>query len=233
MPHYILIIDDDAELCRLLKKCLDNGDTRTDICHTGAEGLRLMAEQEYHLVVLDVMLPEASGFEILTEIRKVSRVPVLMLTAKADEASKVYGLRAGADDYLSKPFGLGEFTARVEALVRRYTALNQPAKPETLELSFKGGLSIDPLTRAVALNGAPVSLTPKEFDLLYYLAANKGSVFTKKQLYLQVWHDHYAYDDGNIMAYTSKIRKKLESMSEEFNYIETIWGVGYRFNPEV
>nr|WP_268795348.1 response regulator transcription factor [Paenibacillus sp. Root52] len=233
-PNRALIIDDDVELCKLLKRCMDSDNRmQVDYCHNGSEGLSLLAEQDYQLVVLDVMLPEMDGFEILTAIRRVNTVPVLMLTAKVEEGSKVYGLRLGADDYLSKPFSINEFLARVDALVRRYTALNYAIKPESLQLTYKGGLIIDMLSRTVTVHEKAITLTPKEFDLLYYLAANKGKVFTKKQLYIQVWHDQFAFDDGNIMAYTSKIRKKLEAANNEINYIETIWGVGYRFNPEV
>lgn len=232
--NQILIIDDDVKLCQLLKRCMDNNEqTQVDYCHNGSEGLILLNEKDYQLVVLDVMLPEIDGFEILTAIRRVSSVPVLMLTARLEESSKVYGLRLGADDYLSKPFSINEFLARVDALVRRYTALNYAIKPETMQLTFKGGLLIDMLGRSATIHGKAITLTPKEFDLLYYLAANKGKVFTKKQLYIQVWHDQSAFDDGNIMAYTSKIRKKLEAANKEINYIETIWGIGYRFNPEV
>lgn len=184
------------------------------------------------LVVLDVMMPGLDGFEVLRKIRETSAVPVLMLTARDDNIDKVYGLRLGADDYLTKPFDINEFSARVHSLVRRYTILNGSGEEILGRLSFKN-LEIDPDRRLVTVCGRGIELQAKEFDILYYLAKNKGRALTKKQIYEEVWQEEYLYDDSNIMAHISKIRRLIEPDSKKPTYIQTIKGVGYRFNAEV
>ncbi len=154
-----------------------------------------------------------------------------MLTAKNDESDKVLGLRIGADDYLTKPFGINELTARVNSLIRRFTTLNPSTGGETESIIFKE-MVIDKANRLVTINGNIIDLTGKEFDLLFFLAANKGRVFTKKQIYTQVWEEDYAFDDSNIMSFISKLRKKIEPDPEQPFYIQTVRGVGYRFNKE-
>lgn len=231
MPNRVLIIDDDTELCVLMKKCVAQEGMESDIAYTGRAGLSKIAEQNevYCLVILDVMLPGINGFQVLSEIRKSSTVPVLMLTAKGDEIDKVTGLRLGADDYLTKPFSINELMARMESLIRRYITFNQPAPLDIL--NFKN-MAIDKENRTVSVNRESVDLTGKEFDLLVFLASNKGRVFTKKQIYTQVWEDEYAFDDNNIMSFISKLRKKIEPDAEHPFYILTVHGVGYRFNKE-
>ena len=154
------------------------------------------------------MLPDIDGFQILQKIRDKSNIPVLMLTAKSSEEDKVFGLRLGADDYLTKPFGINELLARVNSLIRRYTTLN-PFTADIDSISLKD-MVIDKLNRTVTVKDIPVLLTGKEFDLLLFLASNKGRVFTKKQIYSQVWEEEYAFDDSNIMSFISKLRKKIE-----------------------
>ena len=154
-----------------------------------------------------------------------------MLTAKDDEEDKVFGLRLGADDYLTKPFGINELMARVNSLIRRYTTLNPVAGSEAATMLLKD-MVIDKVNRTVIVQNIPVELTGKEFDLLLVLASNKGRVFTKKQLYTQVWTEEYDFDDNNIMAFISKLRKKIEPNTEQPFYIQTVRGVGYRFNKE-
>lgn len=197
------------------------------------EGLRLAEEYKtsLSLVILDVMMPDLDGFQVLQKIREVSNVPVLMLTAKSDEEDKVSGLRLGADDYLTKPFSINELMARVNSLVRRYTTLNQTTEVCTGKITLQG-MTIDKNNRVVTVNGTMLELTGKEFDLLFFLATNKGRVFTKKQIYTQVWDDEYAFDDSNIMSFISKLRKKIEPDPEQPFYIQTVRGVGYRFNKE-
>ncbi|MBZ4665676.1 response regulator transcription factor [Mahella sp.] len=231
MPNRVLIIDDDTELCALMKKCVTQEGLEADIAYTGRTGLAKITEQndEYCLVILDVMLPGMNGFQALSEIRKSSTIPVLMLTAKGDEIDKVTGLRLGADDYLTKPFSINELMARVESLIRRYTTFNQATPMDIINLK---NMVIDKETRTVCINGELVDLTGKEFDLLAFLASNKGRVFTKKQIYTQVWKDEYAFDDNNIMSFISKLRKKIEPDAEHPFYILTVHGVGYRFNKE-
>ncbi|MDD3393224.1 MAG: response regulator transcription factor [Anaerotignum sp.] len=231
MQNRVLIIDDDAELCSLIKKCVIQEELEADIAYTGRAGLSKMMEQNniYCLVILDVMLPGIDGFQVLSEIREHSTVPVLMLTAKGSEIDKVTGLRLGADDYLTKPFSINELMARMESLIRRYTTFNQAVKTDVLTFQ---NLVIDKENRAVYVSGEQIDLTGKEFDLLLFFASNKGHVFTKKQIYTQVWENEYAFDDNNIMSFISKLRKKIEPDSEQPFYILTVHGVGYRFNKE-
>lgn len=231
MPKKVLIIDDDIELCALMKKCVTQEALEADVAYTGRDGLAKIVEQHdaYCLVILDVMLPGMNGFQVLSEIRKNSTIPVLMLTAKGDEIDKVTGLRLGADDYLTKPFSINELMARMASLIRRYTTFNQTTPPDILH--FKN-MVIDRENRTVGMNGQLIDLTSKEFDLLVFLASNQGRVFTKKQIYTQVWKDEYAFDGNNIMSFISKLRKKIEPEVEQPFYILTVHGVGYRFNKE-
>ena len=184
----VLLIDDDKELCTLMKKCVEQENLSAVVAHGGLEGLRLLEENKdtCSLIILDVMMPDMNGFQVLQEIRKKNNVPVLMLTAKSDEEDKVSGLRLGADDYLTKPFGINELMARVNSLIRRYTTLNPVAGSEAATMLLKD-MVIDKVNRTVTLQNLPVELTGKEFDLLVFLASNKGRVFTKKQIYTQVW----------------------------------------------
>ena len=227
----VLIIDDDKELCALMKKCVEQEKLSVITAYNGAEGLRLASENDCSLVILDVMLPDIDGFQVLRKIREVSIVPVLMLTAKNEESDKVLGLRIGADDYLTKPFSINELIARVNSLIRRFTTLNPSTGSETESIIFKE-MVIDKANRLVTINGNIIDLTGKEFDLLFFLATNKGRVFTKKQIYTQVWEEDYAFDDSNIMSFISKLRKKIEPNPELPFYIQTVRGVGYLFNKE-
>ena len=228
----VLIIDDDKELCALMKKCIEQEKLSAVTVYNGIEGVRLIDENKdsYSLIILDVMLPDIDGFQILQKIRDKSNIPVLMLTAKSSEEDKVFGLRLGADDYLTKPFGINELLARVNSLIRRYTTLN-PFTADIDSISLKD-MVIDKLNRTVTVKDIPVLLTGKEFDLLLFLASNKGREFTKKQIYSQVWEEEYAFDDSNIMSFISKLRKKIEPDPDHPFYILTVRGVGYRFNKE-
>lgn len=227
----VLIIDDDRELCALVQRALVAAGVDADCCHSGQSGLLHMEGRDYQLVILDVMMPGFDGFDTLEKIRARSCVPVLMLTAKGDGASKVRGLRAGADDYLPKPFDLEELSARVLALIRRYTCLNRGLGGGESPIRFSG-LSIDPDARVVQTAGGPIELPPKEFDLLLLLARNQGRVLTKQRIYEEVWGEPYAYDDSTIMAIVSRLRKKIEPDQSHPSYIRTVRGVGYRFSRE-
>lgn len=229
LKHKVLIIDDDRELLALIQKYLVMENYEVAFSSDGESGLEAALAGEYQLVILDVMLPNRNGFEVLTQLRKYSPVPVLMLTARDSEIDKVSGLRMGADDYLTKPFSMNELIARVQSLIRRYTLLGQPEREEKRKKLEFENLSINRDTREVAVDGRNVMLTAKEFDLLFFLAENAGRVFTKKQIYNQVWEDTYAYDDNNIMVHIRRLRKKIEKDSEAPVYVQTVWGVGYKF----
>ena len=231
----VLIIDDDKELCALMKKCIEQENLSAVTAYSGIEGLQIIKENQnnngFSLIILDVMMPYMDGFQVLKKIREVSNIPVLMLTAKSNEEDRVWGLQLGADDYLTKPFSIYELTARVHSLIRRYTTLNPAFSEETDCICLKD-MTIDRGNRSVTVRGALVELTGKEFDLLVFLASNKGRIFTKKQIYTQVWEDEYAFDDSNIMSFISKLRKKIEPNPEQPFYVLTVRGVGYRFNKE-
>ncbi|SHJ83733.1 DNA-binding response regulator, OmpR family, contains REC and winged-helix (wHTH) domain [Clostridium cavendishii DSM 21758] len=231
MNNKILVIDDDIDLCRLLKNNLETEGYMVTVCHDGESGTLEAVRNSYHMIVLDIMLPKKSGFDVLSDIRKTSHVPILMLTAKNSEVDKVSGLRMGADDYLTKPFSSYEFSARVASLLRRYTVFNSNSEYSEQAIDI-GNLHIDPSTHKVRLNGTGVDLTAKEFDLMYFLVKNRGKVFTKKQIYSAVWEDEYVFDDNNIMALIHRLRKKIGDDSETAQYIQTVWGIGYRFSGE-
>ena len=227
----ILVIDDDRELCTLIRRTVSQENIAADCCHSGRAGLEKLKENEYQLVILDVMMPGFDGFETLAQIRKESGVPVLMFTAKNDSSSKVRGLRNGADDYLTKPFVIEELLARIVSLIRRYTRFN-PNGSDAKTLSYDG-LMIDLDARSVTTESGTFELLPKEFDVLLHCAKNQGRILTKRQIYEEVWGEAYVYGDSNIMAVISRLRKKLEADPKNPKYIQTVKGVGYRFNKEV
>lgn len=227
----ILMIDDDRELCLLIKRSVLSENIEADVCSTGREGLQRLREKEYQLVILDVMMPGMDGFEALEGIRRESSLPVLMFTAKDDSISKVRGLRAGADDYLTKPFDMDELIARILSLIRRYTRFNGQegaARPLVFD-----GLKIDPENRSVTGANGVFELPPKEFDLLLYCAKNQGRILTKQQIYENVWGEEYLYDSSSLMAIISRLRKKIEADPSDPKYIQTIKGIGYRFSKGV
>ncbi|MCM1088259.1 MAG: response regulator transcription factor [Muribaculaceae bacterium] len=231
MKQKILIVDDDLDLCRLLRNNLEQEEYQVCTCHDGVTGLAEAQSLEYQLVVLDIMLPLKNGYEVLTKIREKSVVPILMLTAKDSEGDKVSGLRMGADDYLTKPFANSEFLARVSSLLRRYTVFNTADNSDkTVAI---GNLLIDKGGREVRKDNILIELTAKEFDLLLFLAKNPGQVFTKRQIYRAVWQEEYAFDDNNIMVHIRRLRKKIEDNPENPKYILTVWGVGYKFGGGV
>lgn len=229
MDNSVLIIDDDKDICALLRRFLEAEHFSAVCVHTGTEGLKEASRRSYQLIILDVMLPETDGFEVLKKLRETSNVPVLMLTAKDGDADKISGLRIGADDYITKPFNISELVARAQSLVRRYTVLNGEHN-RTLEY---GGINLDSASRTVYKDGQLLELTAKEFDLLFFLMLNRDKVFTKKQIYNAVWDDEYAYDDNNVTVHVRRLRKKIEDDPDEPKLIRTVWGVGYKFGGEI
>lgn len=227
----ILVIDDDRDLCRLLKDNLEREGYAVRVAHDGESGLQEFRCEDCELVVLDLMLPCKNGYEVLEEMRRQSVVPILLLTAKDSEGDKVSGLRMGADDYLTKPFSNSEFLARVSALLRRYTEFGKESGGRSLIRA--GSLEIDLLKHEVHKGQEQIFLTAKEFDLLVFLAESPGQVYTKRQIYQAVWGEAYAFDDNNIMVHIRRLRKKIESDPDTPEYILTVWGVGYKFGGAV
>lgn len=231
MTYNILVIDDDKELCALIKQSLLKEQINSDCCYSGTDGLALLEKNDYQLVLLDVMMPGMDGFKTMEKIRAKSSIPILMLTSKNDSMSKVQGLRSGADDYLTKPFDMEELVARIISLIRRYTRFSSPAY-YSQPLVYKG-LTIDLDSRSVTTQNGTFVLPPKEFDLLLFCVKNQGRILTKQQIYEEVWGEPYVYDDSNIMAIISRLRKKIEPDPGAPLYIQTVKGIGYRFNKEV
>lgn len=229
----ILIIDDDTDLCNLMKRCVINEGFAPLTAYNKQDALSILntAATTIDLVILDIMLPDGSGLELLSYIHNNWRFPVIMVTARDSLEDKVIGLRLGADDYLTKPFNLKELEARINALTRRYKLSDSCSDNIDKSLQFSS-ISINHSTRTVICNDMSVSLTGREFDILYYLASSPNTVYTKKQIYETIWKDEYIYDDGSLMAIICKIRKKLKECNPNVSYIETIHGIGYRFNKE-
>ncbi|PED28434.1 response regulator transcription factor [Bacillus cereus] len=228
----ILIADDDKEIRNLLKIYLERELYMVDTAINGEEALHLFNQNKYNLVILDLMMPKIDGIEVCKKLRDKTNVPILMLTAKDHEVDKILGLSIGADDYITKLFSIHEVIARVKALMRRFLVLgsNNTAQEKTT-LSFKG-LTINLNTYTVHTNKEEISLTGKELELLKFFTSNPGQVFTKTQLFRNVWDDNYIEDDNTVMVHIRKLRKKIEIDPSNPKFIQTIWGIGYKFVGE-
>ncbi|PEO91115.1 DNA-binding response regulator [Bacillus wiedmannii] len=228
----ILIADDDKEIRNLLKIYLERELYMVDTAVNGEEALQLFNQNNYNLVILDLMMPKVDGIEVCRKLRDKTNVPILMLTAKDHEIDKILGLSIDADDYITKPFSIHEVVARVKALMRRFLVLgsNTTAQEKTI-LAFKG-LTIDLNTYTVHTNKEEISLTGKELELLKFFTSNPGQVFTKTQLFRNVWDDNYIEDDNTVMVHIRKLRKKIEINPSNPKFIQTVWGIGYKFVGE-
>ena len=224
----ILIIDDDFELCTLVSEYLAAEGFRVEAVHDGETGLQRATVGNYLLIVLDVMLPGMSGFDVLRRLRATSRIPVLLLTARGEDVDRIVGLEIGADDYLPKPFNPRELVARIRAILRRSAAdpkaLGAPRPPEMLRV---GDIELDPATRTVRHAGDPVELTSVEFNLLEVLLREAGRVVTREQLVSAVLSRKFSPFDRSIDMHVSKVRKKLGDTNGEEEHIKTVRGVGY------
>ncbi len=228
MVKHILIVEDDKSIASLQKDYLEINGYEVHIELSGGAGLKEAVSGAYDLIILDLMLPEIDGFEILRRIRENHEVPVLMVSARKEDIDKIRGLGLGADDYITKPFSPNELVARVKAHLKRYERLSAKNSRESNELSIRG-LNIVLDSRRVRVNDKEVNLTAKEYDLLLFLAKNPDKVFSKEYLFDSVWGmDHYG-DISTITVHIGKIREKIETDTSNPQYIETIWGAGYRF----
>lgn len=228
----ILIADDDKEIRNLLKIYLERELYMVDTAINGDEALQLFNQNNYNLVILDIMMPKVDGIEVCRKLRDKTNVPILMLTAKDHEVDKILGLIIGADDYITKPFSIHEVVARVKALMRRFLVLgSNNTVQEKTTLAFKG-LTINLNTYTVHTNKEEINLTGKELELLKFFTSNPGQVFTKTQLFRNVWDDNYIEDDNTVMVHIRKLRKKIEIDPSNPKFIQTIWGIGYKFVGE-
>jgi DNA-binding response OmpR family regulator len=230
----ILVIEDHRNLAELVKLHLRELASEVRLAFDGHAGLAEAESGRYDLVILDLMLPGLDGLQICRRLRsRGNNVPILMLTAKAEESDRVIGLEAGADDYLTKPFGVAELVARVKALFRRHDSFRLPGGSQAAGTYTYGPLIIDEAKRRVTLSGNRVDLTVREFDLLLLLAANPGKTFTRAQLLDQVWGYNFAGGENTLKSHVNRLRNRIEEQPANPRYVMTVWGVGYRFaDPE-
>ena len=224
----ILIVEDEVAIADLEKDYLELSGFEVEIENDGTKGLERALHEEFGLFILDLMLPGVDGFEICKKIREIKNTPILMVSAKKDDIDKIRGLGLGADDYVTKPFSPSELVARVKAHLARYERLIGSNMPQNDIIEIRG-IKIDKTARRVWVNGEEKQFTTKEFDLLTFLAENPNHVFTKEELFRKIWDMESIGDIATVTVHIKKIREKIEMNTNKPQYIETIWGVGYRF----
>ena len=224
----ILIIEDEEAIAELEKDYLELSGFEVEIENRGDTGLDRALSEDVDLIILDLMLPEIDGFEICRQVRREKNIPIIMVSAKKEDIDKIRGLGLGADDYMTKPFSPSELVARVKAHLERYNRLvgTNVQKSDIIEIR---GIKIDKAARRVWVNGEETGFTSKEYDLLTFLAQNPNRVFTKEELFREIWDINSIGDIATVTVHIKKIREKIEFDSTKPQYIETIWGVGYRF----
>ena len=224
----VLIIEDEVSIAELERDYLELNDFEVDIQTNGKKGLEQALTTDYSLIILDLMLPDLDGFEICKKIRETKDIPIIMVTAKKNDIDKLRGLGLGVDDYVTKPFSPSELVARVKAHIARYERLvgSTALKNDTIEIR---GLRIDKTDRRVFVDGEEKVFTNKEFDLLVFLASNPNKVFSKDELFSRIWNMESIGDIATVTVHIKKIREKIEYDTSNPQFIETVWGVGYRF----
>ena len=224
----ILIIEDDQSVGELERDYLELSDFEVELEEDGSKGLKRALDEDFDLMILDLMLPGMDGFEICKRIREGKNIPIIMVSAKKDDIDKIRGLGLGADDYMTKPFSPSELVARVKAHLARYDRLTGSAVEANKVIEIRG-LKIDTTARRVWINGEEKTFTTKEFDLLTFLASHPNHVYTKEELFREIWDMESIGDIATVTVHIKKIREKVEMDTSNPQYIETIWGVGYRF----
>jgi len=226
----VLVVEDNRDIARLISLHLGDLNIAVETSRDGTEGLQKALSGDYHLIILDLMLPGTTGMEICRQIRNSNNyTPILMLTAKASEMDRVLGLELGADDYLTKPFSIHELVARVKAIFRRVDALGSKTQTDETDIISTHDFVLDAGKRHVTLDGREIDLTAKEFDLLWHFASHPGHVFSRSQLLDTVWgygHDGYEH---TVNSHINRLRRKIETDPSNAQYIMTVWGVGYKF----
>ncbi|MCM3576325.1 response regulator transcription factor [Mesobacillus subterraneus] len=226
----ILIVEDEREIAELVRDYLEAEGFRSILAFDGLDGLNQFIEHQPAVAVLDVMLPKMDGIELCRRIRAESNIPIMIMSAKKSDTDKIIGLGIGADDYVTKPFSPGELVARIKAQLRRFKHLSVQKEPENI-IRFPG-FEINLKEYTVFSSGNQVELSAKEFQLLAFMASNKGQVFTKEQLLENVWGYQHVGDTNTITVYVRKLREKIEPDPSEPQYIKTVWGIGYKFDGE-
>ncbi|NLM75142.1 MAG: response regulator transcription factor [Clostridiaceae bacterium] len=223
MSAHVLVVDDDINICEIIRMYLEKDNFKVTLCHDGKKAMEEFKDKAPDIVILDIMLPGMDGWQVCREIRKVSSIPIIMLSAKDETFNKVLGLELGADDYMVKPFEPKELIARIRAVLRRY----EHHEEAPLQIVFPG-LVINKSNYTVKLNGKELNLPPKELELLYFLASNPNKVFTREQLLENVWGFDFYGDTRTVDVHIKRLREKLESGQNKWQ-IKTVWGVGYKF----
>ena len=227
MAEKIIVVDDEKEIAELVTTFLRNEGFQVEPFYDGTSALAYLEKETVDVAVLDVMLPDIDGFQLLQQIRKTNFFPVLMLTAKGEDLDKITGLSLGADDYVTKPFNPLEVVARVKTQLRRYQRYNQSANPQKIEEYEKEGLLLKINSHQCFLYGKEVFLTPIEFKILLYLFEHQGSVVASETLFEAVWKEKYLDNNNTVMAHIARLREKLNEQPRKPKLIKTVWGVGY------
>ncbi|MBO5336157.1 MAG: response regulator transcription factor [Lachnospiraceae bacterium] len=224
--YNILICDDEKDIVNALKIYLYDSNYTLFEAYNGKEALGIIRNNEIHLVLMDIMMPEMDGIEAMVKIREISNVPVILLTAKSEDSDKILGLTVGADDYITKPFNPVEVAARVKSQLRRYMQLGGGnVRSEVMRV---GGIELDDKEKTVTLDGEPVALTPTEYDILKLLMQNPGQVFSPKEIYTKIWNDLPYGSENTVAVHIRHLREKLEINPAEPRYIKVVWGQGYK-----
>lgn len=224
--YNILICDDEKDIVNALKIYLYDSNYTLFEAYNGKEALGIIRNNEIHLVLMDIMMPEMDGIEAMVKIREISNVPVILLTAKSEDSDKILGLTVGADDYITKPFNPVEVAARVKSQLRRYMQLG--GGNVRSELMRVGGIELDDKEKTVTLDGEPVALTPTEYDILKLLMQNPGQVFSPREIYTKIWNDLPYGSENTVAVHIRHLREKLEINPAEPRYIKVVWGQGYK-----
>lgn len=233
MQKKVLVVEDDYDISNLISIVLREVECQADTIGNGSDGLRYAEQNNYDLIILDVMLPKMDGIEVCRELRRKGiQTPVIMLTSKSEEADKIAGLDVGADDYITKPFSIPELLARVKARIRRFSPEKEPSFVGQKTRFMHNGLVLDTERHSVTLNGKAIELTAKEFDLLALFMKNPGRAYTRTQLLDLVWGYSYSGYEHTVNSHINRLRMKIEKDAANPKYVLTVWGVGYKFNDE-
>lgn len=226
----ILVCDDDKEIVEAIEIYLKQEGFEVLKAYDGMEALEILKKTEVHLLIIDVMMPKLDGIRTTLKIRENSGIPIIVLSAKSEDADKILGLNVGADDYMTKPFNPLELVARVKSQLRRYTQLGS-SKPQE-EIYEQGGLRIDDVQKEVTVDGRPVRLTPIEYNILLLLMKNSGRVFSISQIYEAIWNEEAIGADNTVAVHIRHIREKIEINPKEPRYLKVVWGVGYKMEKQ-
>ncbi len=226
--YNILIVDDDREIVESIAIFLKNEEYEVLKAYNGLEALDILMQKDIHLMILDIMMPEMDGIQTLIKLRESRNIPVILLSAKSENTDKIFGLTAGADDYVTKPFDLSELTARVKSHLRRYTRFGSMEKTD--KRLTTGGIVVDTEAKTVSVDGEDVHFTPIEYRILTLLCSNPGKVFSANEIYERVWNGETAVNDSSIAVHIRHIREKIEINPKEPKYLKVVWGIGYKID---